>query len=103
MGAVQTHTVKGSAGRSFCDRYTGRKLPMSSRDMPSVICVRSLVPKEKNSASAAIAPARRTARGVSIMTPTRKGISTTASATTSAAAARTVSYTHLTLPTTPYV
>ena len=30
------------------------KAPMSSREKPKAICVRSLVPKEKNSASSAI-------------------------------------------------
>ena len=32
-------------------RYAGRNLLMSSREMPKVVCVRSLVPKLKNSAS----------------------------------------------------
>jgi hypothetical protein len=35
----------------------GRKRPASSRLMPKVVCVRSLVPKEKNSATSAISPA----------------------------------------------
>ena len=38
--------------------------------MPKVVCVRSLVPKEKNSAASAISFAIRTARGNSIMVPT---------------------------------
>jgi hypothetical protein len=38
--------------------------------MPKVVCVRSLVPKEKNSAVSAISPALRQARGSSIMVPT---------------------------------
>jgi hypothetical protein len=38
--------------------------------MPSAVCVRSLVPKEKNSAASAISPARSAARGSSIMVPT---------------------------------
>jgi hypothetical protein len=42
----------------------------SSREMPKVVCVRSLVPKEKNSALSAISPARSAARGSSIMVPT---------------------------------
>ena len=42
----------------------------SSREMPSVVCVRSLVPKEKNSAASAISAARSAARGSSIMVPT---------------------------------
>ena len=37
---------------------------------PKVIWVRSLVPKLKNSASLAISPAVRAARGISIMVPT---------------------------------
>ena len=41
----------------------------SSREKPKVICVRSLVPKEKKSATSAISPARRAARGVSIIVP----------------------------------
>ena len=48
-----------------------RKLPESSRLMPSVVCVRSLVPKLKNSASFAISSAVSAARGISIMVPTR--------------------------------
>ena len=38
--------------------------------MPKVVCVRSLVPNEKNSALSAISPAIRAARGSSIMVPT---------------------------------
>jgi hypothetical protein len=45
-------------------------LPASSRLMPNVVWVRSLVPKLKNSALAARSPARRAARGSSIMVPT---------------------------------
>src|ERR1700722_12330459 len=41
----------------------------SSRLKPKVIWVRSLVPKEKKSASSAISPASSAARGVSIMVP----------------------------------
>ena len=41
----------------------------SSRLNPKVICVRSLVPKEKKSATSAISSARTAARGVSIMVP----------------------------------
>src|ERR1039457_5548473 len=37
---------------------------MSSREMPKVVCVRSLVPKLKNSASSAIWSAVRAARGL---------------------------------------
>ena len=52
-------------------RYVGSILLMSSREKPKVVCVRSLVPKEKNSASFAISSATRAARGNSIMVPTR--------------------------------
>ena len=38
--------------------------------MPKVVCVRSLVPNEKNSAVSAISPAINAARGNSIMVPT---------------------------------
>jgi hypothetical protein len=41
----------------------------SSREKPQVIWVRSLVPKEKNSALAAIGPAFSAALGTSIMVP----------------------------------
>ena len=43
----------------------------SSRENPNVICVRSLVPNEKNSATSAISPASSAARGVSTIVPTR--------------------------------
>ncbi len=43
---------------------------VSSLDRPKVICVRSLVPKEKNSASSAISSAVSAALGISIMVPT---------------------------------
>ena len=42
---------------------------MSSRLNPSVVCVRSLVPNEKKSASRAISSAIRQARGSSIIVP----------------------------------
>jgi hypothetical protein len=45
---------KESAGRIFFSTFSGTKPPMSSREKPNVICVRSLVPKEKNSAVPAI-------------------------------------------------
>src|SRR3712207_7700854 len=41
----------------------------SSREKPQVIWVRSLVPKEKNSADWAISPAVSAARGTSIIVP----------------------------------
>ena len=44
---------------------------MSSREKPNVICVRSLVPNEKNSASPAISSAVIAPRGTSIIVPTR--------------------------------
>ena len=44
--------------------------PLSSRLMPSTVCVRSFVPKLKNSASLAISSATRAARGTSIIVPT---------------------------------
>ena len=47
------------------------KLAASSRDRPKTVCVRSLVPKLKNSALSAISPARSAARGSSIIVPTR--------------------------------
>src|ERR1700756_49296 len=47
-----------------------RKLAASSRLMPNVVWVRSLVPNEKNSAVSAISAARSAARGSSIMVPT---------------------------------
>ena len=42
---------------------------MSSRENPKAVWVRSLVPKEKNSATSAISPATRAARGSSIIVP----------------------------------
>ena len=47
-----------------------RKLAASSRLMPNAVCVRSLVPNEKNSAVSAISSAISAARGNSIMVPT---------------------------------
>ncbi len=49
----------------------GMKLVMSSRLKPNVIWVKSLVPKEKNSASSAIRSAVSAARGTSIIVPIR--------------------------------
>ena len=65
--------ANGSAGQisSASLVYSGRNLPASSRLTPSVICVRSLVPKLKNSATSAISSAVSAARGISIMVPTR--------------------------------
>ena len=42
---------------------------MSSRENPKAVWVRSLVPKEKNSATSAISAATRAARGSSIIVP----------------------------------
>ena len=42
---------------------------VSERDSPNVVCVRSFVPKEKNSAVSAISLARNAARGNSIIVP----------------------------------
>jgi len=47
----------------------GVKLPMSSLEKPNPIWVRSFVPKEKNSASAAILSAVNAALGISIIVP----------------------------------
>lgn len=49
--------------------YDGRNLPASSLDKPKPICVRSFVPKLKNSASFAISPAVSAALGTSIIVP----------------------------------
>ena len=46
-----------------------RNLPASSREKPKVSCVRSLVPNEKNCASAAISSAVTAPRGTSIIVP----------------------------------
>jgi hypothetical protein len=48
-----------------------RKRAASSRLTPRVVCVRSLVPNEKNVPSSAISPAISAARGSSIIVPTR--------------------------------
>ena len=42
---------------------SSRNLPVSSREKPNVVCVRSLVPKVKNSASSAISSAVSAPRG----------------------------------------
>ena len=62
-------SANGSASKiSFCMQVS-ISLPVSSRDKPKVICVKSFVPKEKNSASLAISSAVRAARGVSTIVP----------------------------------
>src|SRR5258708_20370621 len=57
----------------------------SSREKPNVVWVRSLVPKEKNSASCAISPAVSAARGISIMVPNLYGTFTPVSFCTASA------------------
>ena len=57
----------------------------SSRENPNVVCVRSFVPKEKNSASSAISPAVSAARGISIIVPNLYGTLTPASFCTASA------------------
>ena len=66
-------TTNGSSAKMPRRRYSGRKRPASSRERPRAICVRSLVPKEKKSATSAISPAVIAARGTSIMVPTVNG------------------------------
>src|ERR1700692_3240518 len=56
--------------------------------MPSVVCVRSFVPKEKKSAYSAISPARSAARGSSIIVPHVYSISGASSAITCSVSAR---------------
>jgi hypothetical protein len=51
-------------------RNSGRNFPASSRDRPNTVCVRSLVPKLKKSATSAILSASSAARGSSIIVPT---------------------------------
>src|SRR5579885_1393951 len=59
-----------SPGSSRPSTYFSRNLPSaSSRLMPKVVCVRSLVPKLKKSATSAICPAVSAARGSSIIVP----------------------------------
>src|SRR5438132_1261313 len=54
----RSSTWKGSAGMIFCSTYFVRKLfCASSREMPRIVCVRSFVPNEKNSAFVAISSA----------------------------------------------
>ena len=60
-------------------------MPASSLEKPNVICVKSFVPNEKNSAVSAISPANRAARGISIIVPTLYVIVLLASALTTLA------------------
>ncbi len=65
--------IDGDEGVGGQDALLGvgpQEVAASSREMPSAVCVRSLVPKEKNSAVSAMSPARRAARGSSIIVPT---------------------------------
>ena len=67
---------KGFLERIPPSRYRARKAPSaSSRERPQVVWVRSLVPKEKKSASPAILSATAQARGSSIMVPILTGFS----------------------------
>lgn len=54
---MRTLTWNGSCCSRPSFTYVGRKVPASSREKPNVICVRSFVPKEKNSVCFAMAPA----------------------------------------------
>ena len=66
-----------------------RNLPSaSSREKPSVVCVRSLVPNEKKSAVSAISSARMQARGSSIIVPQRYSTDGSSAATRSVSARR---------------
>mmetsp|Transcript_16591 Transcript_16591/g.40525 ORF Transcript_16591/g.40525 Transcript_16591/m.40525 type:complete len:446 (+) Transcript_16591:553-1890(+) len=85
----RSSTWKGSLGMMLLARYVGRNEPTSSREYPNVICVRSLVPKLKKSATLAISPAMSAARGISIIVPTRNSILSLRSANTSSATRRT--------------
>ena len=62
--------ANGFSGRMPFSIYSIRKpASASSREMPQVVCVRSLVPNEKNWAYCAISSAVRAARGISIIVP----------------------------------
>src|SRR5206468_693382 len=82
----------GLAGRRFSSRYFGMKRPStSSRENPNVICVRSFVPNEKNSATSAMSWASRAARGVSTIVPTRNDTPSRVSEKSASATSRTSS------------
>ena len=70
--------------------YGVMKRAASSRLMPSVVCVKSFVPKLKNSATTAISSAVIAPRGISIIVPTRYLKVTPFSFITSAATRRTI-------------
>ena len=64
-------SANGSCGRiPVLDVVAAGTCPASSRESPSVVCVRSLVPNEKKSACSAIWSAHSAARGSSIIVPT---------------------------------
>ena len=65
--------TNGFAGRSFRSSYIPTNLPMSSRENPNAVCVRSFVPKEKKSADAAMSAAVSSPReGARSSCPTRR-------------------------------
>ncbi len=67
--AVLIEHLKGISGQDAAIDIERQEAPASSRLRPKVVWVRSLVPKEKKSASAAISSAMRAARGNSIIVP----------------------------------
>ena len=68
-----------------------KPLSASSRLIPNVVWVRSLVPNEKNSAYSAISSAVRAARGISIIVPNLYAISRPCSSMTALASASSTS------------
>jgi hypothetical protein len=81
-------TWNGSFSKMPFWTYSPRNLPASSRLKPQPICVRSFVPKEKNSAVSAILSAVTAARGISIIVPTRYSMRSPRSAKTFSAISR---------------
>ena len=72
--ALLIEHLEGILGEIPRSTYSGRKRPASSRLSPSVVCVRSLVPKREELAPASRSrPAVSAARGSSIIVPTRYG------------------------------
>ena len=76
-------------------------MPASSRLNPKVIWVRSLVPKEKKSASLAISSAVRAARGISIIVPTLYFMEEPAALMMASAVSTTTPLTYLSSLTSP--
>ena len=74
-----------------------KNLPASSRENPNVIWVKSLVPKQKKSASVAISSAVRAALGISIIVPTSYSNLTPAAAISASAVSTTTFLTYFTL------